>query len=280
MWDRKEVKEYGKLRFKANYWYSVLCAFLIMVLTGGASGASSIFSSGSSSDIDVDNDFDDAVVNIDPDAIPTDNGLAIAAIVAGILAVLFIVFAIVFLIKIFIINPLQVGCYGFFRDNATGVNADASAIGSGFSNYGHTFVTMLLRDIFLMLWTLLFIIPGIIKAYSYRMVPFILRDHPEMTATEVITESRRLMDGQKWNVFVFDLSYIGWFLLSILTLGLLNIFWTYPYQQNANAAIYLKLIGEERIGAEPVAAEPIPVSAEPIPIESLSDPGQEEKTEE
>ena len=57
------------------------------------------------------------------------------------------------------------------------------------------------------------------------------------------------MDGQKWNMFVFDLSYIGWFLLGCITFGLVNVFWTEPYRQNANAAIYLKLIGEDE--AEP-----------------------------
>ena len=141
------------------------------------------------------------------------------------------------------------GCYGFFRENAKGQHPDLGVLKTGFAKYGHTFLTLLLRDIFLILWTLLFIIPGIVKSYSYRMVPFILRDNPGLTASQVITRSRKLMDGQKWNMFVFDLSYIGWFLLGCITFGLVNVFWTEPYRQNANAAIYLKLIGEDE--AEP-----------------------------
>ncbi|MGX8774530.1 MAG: DUF975 family protein [Bacillota bacterium] len=259
MWDRKEVKAYGKLRFKANYFYSVVSAFLISVLAGGSSVLSGIFRGDTD---DLDSDYD-GIVNITPDgSMSTDEAIATGVIVAAVLGIMLIVFAIIFVIKILVMNPLQVGCYGFFRDNATGINSELGVIGSGFSNYGHNVATMLLKDIFLMLWTLLFIVPGIIKAYSYRMVPFILRDHPEMTASEVITESRRLMDGQKWNVFVFDLSYIGWWLLSILTLGILNIFWTNPYLQNANAAIYLKLIGEEEYKLEEV----VPRTAELPPL--------------
>ena len=80
------------------------------------------------------------------------------------------------------------------------------------------------------------------KAYSYRMVPFILKDNPELSPNEVITKSRKMMDGNKMDVFIFDLSYIGWYLLGIVTFGLVNVFWTSPYHQNANGVIYRRLI--------------------------------------
>jgi len=264
MWDRIEVKNYGKSRFKANYWKSVLCAFLISLVAGGTT----ILSRFNLSDTDIDagdesmqeltESFNDAEQALS--SMPDEDQAIAAAIVFGLIAILIVVFAVIFIVKIFILNPLQVGCYGFFRENAKGFNADLDIIKSGFTNYGHTFVTLLLKDIFQALWTLLFIVPGIIKAYSYRMVPFILRDNPELSATEVITASRKMMDGQKWNMFVFDLSYIGWMLLGAITCGLVNVFWTEPYRQNANAAIYLKLIGEERI--EPEVDIPVyPVSS-------------------
>ena len=68
---------------------------------------------------------------------------------------------------------------------------------------------MLLKDIFLCLWSLLFIIPGIIKAYSNAMVPYVLADNPELGAKEAITLSHKMMNGSKWRAFVLDLSFIG-----------------------------------------------------------------------
>ena len=240
MWDRKEVKARGKKYFKGNYWKSVLCAALLSVLTCG----SSITSRLGGDDDSMDNDgTTDAMNDLSNDLDSVDSGTA-GTIIAAIIGIALVILIITFLLKIFVFNPLQVGCYGFFKENAGGYNPDLGILKTGFTHYGHTFATLFLRDIFLLLWTLLLIFPGVIKAYSYRMVPFILRDNPEMSAKEVITASRKLMDGHKWNVFVFDLSYIGWFLLSIITLGLLNVFWTEPYRQNANAVIYRSLIGD------------------------------------
>ena len=77
------------------------------------------------------------------------------------------------------------------------------------------------------------------------MVPYILTDYPELSPTEVITASRKMMDGHKWNTFLLDLSFIGWFILTALTLGLVGIFWASPYWQSTNAALYLELKNEQ-----------------------------------
>ena len=103
------------------------------------------------------------------------------------------------------------------------------------------FITLFLRDLFLVLWSLLFFIPGIVKSYSYRLVPYLLKDHPELSPTEVITRSRQMMNGHKWQAFVLDLSFLGWYLLGILTLGAVNVFWSNPYHDNTAAAFYLEL---------------------------------------
>ena len=240
MWDRKDVKARGKKNFKGNYWKSVLCALLLSILTCTA-GVSSRFAGGGDDD---DSGTSEVVNDVSNELDSVDTGTA-ATIIGVIVLILLVVTIIHVLLKIFIFNPLQVGCYGFFKENAGSANPDLGILKTGFTMYGHTFITLFLRDLFMFLWTLLLIFPGVIKAYSYRMVPFILRDHPEMTAREVITASRKMMDGHKWNVFVFDLSYIGWFLLGAITLGLVNVFWTEPYRQNANAIIYRSLIGED-----------------------------------
>ena len=73
------------------------------------------------------------------------------------------------------------------------------------------------------------------------MVPYIVKDNPELSATEVITKSREMMNGNKWRAFVLDLSFLGWIILSIITCGILFVFWTYPYIESTNAALYSEL---------------------------------------
>jgi uncharacterized membrane protein len=107
--------------------------------------------------------------------------------------------------------------------------------------YGNIVVTMFMMNLKIFLWSLLFIIPGIIKAYEYRMVPYILAEHPEMSYSEVLEASSRMMDGQKMNAFILDLSFIGWEILNILTMGILGVFFVDPYVRATEAELYLAL---------------------------------------
>ena len=143
---------------------------------------------------------------------------------------------------------------------------------SQFHRLGAGFCMNFLMGLFTLLWTPLFIIPGLIKTYSYAMTPYILAEHPEMTATEAITESRRIMDGNKWRLFCLSFSFIGWVLLciapaligigvltgiAIRTGSLLTLLWIIPlsiplsagalflnpYQEAAWAAFYREVSG-------------------------------------
>ena len=101
-------------------------------------------------------------------------------------------------------------------------------------------------NIFTALWTILFIIPGIIKGYSYAMTPYILKDkfaagQTDIGATEAITESRHLMDGHKMDLFVLDLSFIGWGLLGIITCGI-GFIWITPYYRQTKTNFYRSLV--------------------------------------
>lgn len=242
MWDRKKVKALGKIAFKANYWRSVLSAVLITLIAGGSALANGSRSANQSVDQDPGQPVQDAQ-NVFHSMSEEDKSALF--IVLGILAVIGLVLFILYTaLKIFVFNPLQVGCYRFFRENAVTTETDLGTLKAGFSDYKRVVLTMFMRDLFTALWFCLFIIPGCVKIYSYRMVPYILKDNPELSWKETITASRHMMNGQKWNVFVFDLSYIGWYLLGAITLGLVNVFWTQPYWQNANAYIYLALSGE------------------------------------
>lgn len=116
---------------------------------------------------------------------------------------------------------------------------------SQFDRFGTGFAQAFLRNLYTILWTLLFIVPGLIKGFSYAMTPFILADHPEMTANEAITASRKLMDGHKGELFVLGLSFFGWNLLCIFTLGIASL-WITPYLNAAYAAFYRELTGTPR----------------------------------
>ena len=117
--------------------------------------------------------------------------------------------------------------------------AELNELGWPFKNcYGNVVKTMLLTDVYVILWSLLFIIPGIIKGYAYMMVPYILAENPSLDANEAITISRRMMDGNKWKAFVFDLSFILWDIASVITLGVLGIFYVGPYKFASKAELY------------------------------------------
>ena len=146
-----------------------------------------------------------------------------------------------FLVQLLIINPLVAGCKYFFARNSREKTMVGEVAGGFDRGYGRVVKGMFLKDLFLIFWTLLFIIPGIIKSFSYRMVPYILVDQPELTATQAITRSRQMMKGNKWRAFVLDLSFILWYILSALTLGLLGLFFVHPYYEATNAELYQAL---------------------------------------
>lgn len=111
---------------------------------------------------------------------------------------------------------------------------------SGFKNYGRALGTPLLMCLYVYLWSLLLVIPGIIKAYSYAMTYYVALDHPELGAEKCIQESMRLMSGHKMKLFLLDLSFIGWGLLCILTFGI-GFLWLAPYISISHAHFYEEL---------------------------------------
>lgn len=148
-------------------------------------------------------------------------------------------------ISMFVLLPLAVGYSNSMRVLLeTGDNRlTNNSFSLGFGNWLHVVWGMVLSTIYIFLWTLLLIIPGIIKSYSYALTPYILVEHPEMSANEAIEESMRLMDGHKFDLFYLQLSFIGWAILSILSLGL-GFFWLIPYQMTAQAAFYRDIKNE------------------------------------
>ena len=105
-------------------------------------------------------------------------------------------------------------------------------------------IANLLQTVYVFLWSLLLVIPGIIASYSYAMTPYILAEHPEMAPTDVLRKSKEMMSGNRWRLFCLQLSFIGWSILSVLTLGIGGL-WLTPYMQTATAAFYREISGTE-----------------------------------
>lgn len=136
-----------------------------------------------------------------------------------------------------ILWPLEWGFTVMWVVLAQKKKLDFNVLFSGFENYIPVFLTMLLRTVYILLWSLLLIIPGIVKAYSYSMTYFIMKDLPGTAYNEAIETSMDIMEGKKMKLFLLDLSFIGWILLSILTLGLASLF-ILPYYQTTRAHFY------------------------------------------
>lgn len=143
------------------------------------------------------------------------------------------------LVNILLIMPLSVGYANAMRKLL--VNRDVELVPTAFhiafENYWHKVWTMLWMSILIGLWSLLLLIPGIIKAFSYAMTPYIIEEYPELSSTEAIHRSRMMMRGHKFDLFWLELSFIGWGFLCLLTAGI-GFFWLIPYMETSIAAFY------------------------------------------
>jgi uncharacterized membrane protein len=142
----------------------------------------------------------------------------------------------------FLAPPMIVGFYSFSLKIYRGQTADIGGMFTvGFTNYWRNVGGVLWMELFVFLWSLLFIIPGIIKALAYFMTPYILADSKSVAPTEAIKLSMRMTKGHKGKIFVMGLSFIGWAILTGLTCGILGIFYTGPYMETSFAGLYDEL---------------------------------------
>ena len=157
------------------------------------------------------------------------------------------------------------GVMACFLDIARKAHLSYKRLFTGFRSLKFFFkfvITEVLQFIFLICWYLLLIVPGIIKYYSYAMTEFILLDHPEYGPLQAITESKKMMYGHRMRLFILGLSFIGWFFLCIITLGIASL-WVVPYYGTARAKFYIDLKAEyeKKLAATPIQ-ETVP--AEPV----------------
>ena len=136
-------------------------------------------------------------------------------------------------------GPMMYGvAFCFLKQARDGRVMNVTDLFKGFSDkFGDCFLIFFLSQLFAFFWSLLFVIPGIVKTYSYRMAYYIKLDHPECSATQCITESRMLMAGHKWDLFILDLSFIGWYFVGGLCFGIGSL-WVVPYHAASIAQFY------------------------------------------
>ena len=135
---------------------------------------------------------------------------------------------------------LQLGYARFLLKQHDGKALDFNDLFSQFDRFGTGFAQNFLRTLYTFLWSLLLIVPGIIAALSYAMTPFILEEHPELTASEAIARSKTLMDGHKMDLFILNLTFLGWDILCALTANIGNLFLN-PYKNAAYAVFYREI---------------------------------------
>ena len=140
---------------------------------------------------------------------------------------------------------LQLGYAGFLLKMHDGEKPEFNDLFSQFDRFGQGFAQHFLRGLYVALWSLLLIVPGIIKGLSYSMTPFIMAEHPELSASRAIELSTQMMEGHKMDLFILNLTFFGWTLLAALTanVGFLAL---NPYMNAAYAAFYRQLQAENR----------------------------------
>lgn len=146
------------------------------------------------------------------------------------------------LVTIFLGGAINLGYCRFNKNLINDTNPQFRDLFSRFHIFWKGFGLQFMMGLFTFLWTLLFIIPGIIAAYRYAMAPYILDDNPDMPVMEAISRSKEMMDGNKWRLFCLDISFIGWSILSALTCGI-GYLWLGPYMAAARAAFYNEVSG-------------------------------------
>ena len=224
MWTRAELKDNAKKFFKFNYWKMVLVA-LIMTMIGGGGGGASARSAQSTDSSGIGS------------MSPTEAMTLFITIMVTVVVVMIIVGA----LQAFLFNPLVVGGERFFVVSHY-QKADLNELGFAFSNsYLNVVKVMFLRQLYIFLWSLLFIVPGIIKGYEYLMIPYILAENPGIDSKEAFEMSKQMMDGNKWKAFVLRLSFIGWVFVGVFTCGIAAIFYVNPYFLMTEAELYVAL---------------------------------------
>lgn len=259
-WYRSELKSRAKIRLRGNYLAAVVVAFVVTLFSASNTGNSAKDNAVNNAPNNYYMDEIEGLTEQPEDVSPAVGSIELVSkynvfhviwsVFSGVTLLVFGIAAI--LAAIFLGNVLILGGTRFFIENQYGTPGVGTLLyGFRCGYYMNVVKTMFLMNLYIVLWTFLLIIPGIVKSYEYRMVPYILAEHPEMETRQIFALSKEMMMGEKMNVFVLDLSFIPWLLLSSITIGLAGIFYVNPYMQATDAELYAVLAGADEIPESP-----------------------------
>ena len=226
-----------------NKWFIAVAVGLVASILGGISGGGPEFK------VNIDGSNISMNFNVAGQTIKSigTNGGVDSEVGAFILASLpIIIIASLFAAVIYFVLGSFIGV-GYAKFNLNLVDKKNAAFETLFEYFSHwktTTIARLLRALYVFLWSLLFIIPGIVAGFSYAMTDYILAEDPELTADEAISQSKSIMTGNKWRFFCLQFSFIGWDILATLAFGIGHL-WLTPYKQAAYAAFYREVSGTE-----------------------------------
>ena len=230
----RELKEQALSALKGHWFIAIIASFIASMLGG-------LSMSGGSTSVELNfgesgmPPIEELLVGLDPDTM--EMVLTVFSIMMTWITVMAILLSIYSIVYFIVGGAVAVGYSQFNVDLIDGKKARLASLFDSFNIWSTALISRILMGIYTFLWSLLFFIPGIIASFSYAMVPFVLAENPTLTANEAIAESKILMKGNKWRLFCLNFSFIGWYLLGVLTLGISNI-WVIPYHQAAVAAFY------------------------------------------
>lgn len=254
MWHCADLKNSAKQRLKPSYWKAFAVCLLSSIGMGGSLSATFSTSGFSIGDMDFGELRMDEVTYEDIKEIGRHGLQSVKDMFAKIFgdfsqeqirmffiiffAIMTVAFVISFAVKLFVGYPLLIGKSRFFVVNSK-YDAPMNEVGFGFrsGSYMHFVGIIFWRQFKIFLWSLLLWIPGIIKSYEYSMVAYLLAENPELTNEEAFRLSREFTRGEKWHLFVLDLSFLGWYLLGALCFGI-GVLFVAPYHEAAVAEFY------------------------------------------
>jgi len=220
-------------RSLSGKWIPAVITALIANLLGG--GGDSPFG------VDIDLTAQTATLQVANFDIPLEAPALIAWLSTAVLAGL----AIALLLSV-LGSVIEVGYARFNLDLVDGGDPRPETLFAHFSIFWTAFCTRFLKWLYTLLWGLLFVIPGIMASYSYHMTPYILAEHPEISASEAIARSKEMMYGHRWRLFCLHFSFIGWSILCTFTFGIGTLFLN-PYRAAADAAFYRDLVAPNSV---------------------------------
>ena len=249
----KEFRDSAWNILRGRYWWTVLAALIVGII-GGYGGGGNLSFGYNSDNLQQMQDF---FIRLDPET-----GAAVYRSLMGAFTAI-AGFAVAFGIALFIVGSAVELGYDLLNIQLfeSSDRPKMETIFSRFSYFGNALLLRLLMFIKIFLWTLLLIVPGIVASFRYALAPYLMAEHPDLTPTEAVEQSKQLMQGHKARLFWLKLSFIGWYLLSALTMGIGWVFLA-PYPKAAEAAFYLERTGRLPLnGTTASASETIPPQA-------------------